>query len=155
VSARVRTPTSKLARFGAATAVTTVMALAAVSCGGGADDTQSGAIADRESSTVDGSPATAGVDPVVGEQLSRSSGCAGCHGQNFDGGAGPGWIGLAGSERMLADGTTVVADTDYLIRAIAEPSAGSRCRLLTPDAGQQSVGCGDRRHRRLHRDALR
>jgi cytochrome c oxidase subunit II len=123
VSARVHTPTSKLARFGAATAVTTVMALAAVSCGGGADDTQSGAIADRESSTVDGSPATAGVDPVVGEQLSRSSGCAGCHGQNFDGGAGPGWIGLAGSERMLADGTTVVADTDYLIRAIAEPSA--------------------------------
>jgi cytochrome c oxidase subunit II len=123
VSTRVRTPTSKLVRFGVATAVTAVMALAAASCGDGAEDTQSGTIAGRESSTVDGSPATAGVDPAVGEQLSRSSGCAGCHGQNFGGGAGPGWIGLAGSERMLADGTTVVADTDYLIRAIAEPSA--------------------------------
>ncbi len=69
-------------------------------------------------------PTVAGAgDAVNGEQLSRSKGCAGCHGQDFGGGAGPGWIGLAGSDVELADGTVVVADTDYLIRAIADPSA--------------------------------
>jgi len=59
----------------------------------------------------------------AGEQLARSKGCAGCHGQDFDGGAGPGWIGLAGSEVVLVDGSTLVADDDYLTRAIADPSA--------------------------------
>ena len=33
------------------------------------------------------------------------------------------WIGLAGSDVELADGTVVVADTAYLTRAIADPSA--------------------------------
>jgi cytochrome c oxidase subunit 2 len=36
---------------------------------------------------------------------------------------GPTWVGLAGSERELQDGTTVVADDAYLVRAIAEPGA--------------------------------
>jgi cytochrome c oxidase subunit II len=98
-----------------------MMALAAVSCGDGSDDTAddsaSDAVAGTESSTVGGG------DPAIGEQLSRSRGCAGCHGQDFGGGAGPEWIGLAGSEVTLADGSTVVADTAYLVRAIADPSA--------------------------------
>jgi cytochrome c oxidase subunit 2 len=58
-----------------------------------------------------------------GKQLSQSNGCAGCHGANFDGGAGPTWVGLAGSEVELIDGTTVRADDAYLTRAIADPSA--------------------------------
>jgi cytochrome c oxidase subunit 2 len=62
-------------------------------------------------------------DPANGEQLARSSGCAGCHGQDFGGGAGPTWIGLAGSDVELKNGTVVVADTAYLTRAIADPSA--------------------------------
>jgi mono/diheme cytochrome c family protein len=124
VSERVHTPRSRIARLGAASAVTMVMALAAVSCGDGADDTESGAVAGTESSAVgDESSAGGGGDPVIGEQLSRSSGCAGCHGPDFDGGAGPEWIGLAGSEVTLVDGSTVVADTAYLTRAIADPSA--------------------------------
>ncbi len=73
-----------------------------------------------------GSSTTGGADlsPAAqrGEQLSRSNGCAGCHGQNFEGGAGPSWIGLAGSEVKLVDGTTVVADDAYLIAAIGAPS---------------------------------
>jgi mono/diheme cytochrome c family protein len=121
VSGRVRTPTSRLARLGAASAVTLVMALAAVSCGDGADDMESDAVA--ESSTGGDASGTAGGDPVRGEQLSRSSGCAGCHGPDFGGGAGPEWIGLAGSVVTLVDGSTVVADTDYLVRAIADPAA--------------------------------
>lgn len=126
VSERVRTPGSRRARLGAASAVTMVMALAAVSCGEGADDTadvaESGAVAGTESSAVGDVPSAAG-DPVIGEQLSRSQGCAGCHGPDFGGGAGPEWIGLAGSEVTLADGSTVVADTAYLVRAIADPAA--------------------------------
>ena len=58
-----------------------------------------------------------------GKQLSLSSGCAGCHGTNGQGGVGPTWQGLTGSDVELADGTTIVADEDYLIRAIKDPSA--------------------------------
>jgi cytochrome c oxidase subunit 2 len=68
-------------------------------------------------------PAPADAAVANGEQLARSSGCAGCHGQNFGGGAGPSLVGLAGSDVTLADGSVVVADTAYLTRAIAEPSA--------------------------------
>ena len=52
-----------------------------------------------------------------------SSGCAGCHGTDGKGGVGPTWIGLAGSDRELQDGSIVVADDAYLVRAIAEPGA--------------------------------
>jgi cytochrome c oxidase subunit 2 len=94
-----------------ASCLTLTMALAAVACGDD-DGTPSG-----DSS---GSAATA---VERGEELARSKGCAGCHGQDFGGGAGPDWIGLAGSEVTLTDGSTVVADRDYLVRAIANPSA--------------------------------
>lgn len=71
-----------------------------------------------------GSNGSADLSPAEqrGEQLARSGGCAGCHGKNFGGGAGPGWIGLAGSEVTLTDGTTVVADDVYLTTAIGDPS---------------------------------
>jgi len=58
-----------------------------------------------------------------GKQLAQSSGCAGCHGTAGQGGVGPPWQGLAGSEVELADGSTVVADQAYLVRAIKEPQA--------------------------------
>jgi cytochrome c oxidase subunit 2 len=93
-----------------------VLALAAVSCGddGGQADSTPGASEQPASGAANG------------EQLARSRGCAGCHGADFNGGAGPGWIGLAGSEVELVDGTVVVADSDYLTRAIADPSAEVR-----------------------------
>jgi mono/diheme cytochrome c family protein len=112
---RERSPSMRIrfARYASATAATVVLALVAVSC---SDD------GDQADSTPGASQAPAS-GAANGEQLARSSGCAGCHGPDFGGGAGPGWIGLAGSEVELADGTVVVADTDYLTRAIAEPSA--------------------------------
>ena len=58
-----------------------------------------------------------------GKRIGLSSGCAGCHGTDGKGGVGPTWIGLAGSERELQDGSTVIADNAYLVRAIAEPGA--------------------------------
>jgi|694.fasta_scaffold77198_5 mono/diheme cytochrome c family protein len=59
----------------------------------------------------------------LGLEAAQHAGCASCHGADFAGGVGPGWIGLAGSERPLVDGSTVVADRAYLIESIADPSA--------------------------------
>lgn len=109
-----------------AAGLTLTMALAAVACG---DD--DGATGDAATTAAPGAVATqapadtAPLDPAAqrGQEISRSQGCAGCHGQDFGGGAGPTWIGLAGSEVLLADGTTVVADDAYLVRSIADPSA--------------------------------
>ena len=99
---------SAIRRFALGGAITALVAVGA-SCGGGGDggdDTGSG-----------------GSAPIEGEQIARSNGCAGCHGQDFGGAAGPGWIGLAGSEVELTDGTTIVVDDDYLTRAITDPAA--------------------------------
>ncbi|HSL74462.1 MAG TPA: cytochrome c [Ilumatobacteraceae bacterium] len=96
------------------TCITVTMAVTAVACGGDAAPTTEGTAAGQSAAAA------------MGERLSRSQGCAGCHGTNFEGGAGPGWIGLAGSEVVLADGTVVVADDEYLTVAIADPNAQLR-----------------------------
>jgi cytochrome c oxidase subunit 2 len=103
----------RLARLALAAGASLSLALGAAACGSGADEAGTGG---------DGAPA-AGSAAANGEQLLRSSGCAGCHGADFRGGAGPSLVGLAGSTVTLADGTTMVADTAYLTRAIADPSA--------------------------------
>jgi cytochrome c oxidase subunit 2 len=46
-----------------------------------------------------------------------------CHGNNGEGGIGPAWIGLAGSEVALEDGSTVIADAEYLRRSIVDPDS--------------------------------
>ena len=97
----------------AAATASLAMAFAAVSCGPSADEAEVGGDAG----------ATADAPAAGGEQLLRSSGCAGCHGADFRGGAGPSLVGLAGSQVTLADGSTLLADTAYLTRAIANPSA--------------------------------
>jgi len=118
VSTGTRTRGWSTGRFIVAAIATSALAFAAVSCGQ-SESSDDGAVAT-------GAPAgtTAGGPSVTnGEQLARSYGCAGCHGSNFGGGAGPSLVGLAGSEVTLADGTTTVADNDYLTRAIAQPGA--------------------------------
>jgi cytochrome c oxidase subunit 2 len=60
---------------------------------------------------------------VQGQEVARSTGCTACHGDLGEGGVGPAWIGLAGSEVELEDGSTVVADADYLRRSITEPES--------------------------------
>ena len=59
----------------------------------------------------------------LGKTTANANGCASCHGVNGQGGVGPTWIDLAGREVELADGTTVIADDEYLLRAILEPDA--------------------------------
>ncbi len=58
-----------------------------------------------------------------GRQVSVDNGCAVCHGQYGQGGAAGGFYGLWGSEVELDDGTSLIADADYLRRAIVDPAA--------------------------------
>ena len=67
-----------------------------------------------------------------GRSTSISNGCAACHGTDGQGGSGPKWIGLAGSEVELLDGTFVVADDAYLTRAITDPAADLRAGFNLP-----------------------
>ena len=85
------------------------LATAAVACGDDGSSDDAGSAAPPEA-PADTTGPNVGGDPAVGEQLARSNGCAGCHGQDFGGGAGPSLIGLAGAEVPLDDGTVVVAD---------------------------------------------
>lgn len=58
-----------------------------------------------------------------GEAIAQSAGCASCHGASFQGGVGPSWVGLAGSDVELTDGSTVIADDGYLFESIRDPGA--------------------------------
>ena len=58
-----------------------------------------------------------------GRRIANTSGCASCHGADGSGGVGPELVGLYGSEVTLADGSTVVADDEYVRRAITDPDA--------------------------------
>lgn len=58
-----------------------------------------------------------------GRRLYVNSGCAGCHGRLGEGGIGPTVVGIRDTPRPLMDGTTVIADQAYLIRAIMDPHA--------------------------------
>lgn len=106
-ASRVLSPSGRSMRLLLGVVVTIAMAVSGVACGADA-----------------GSDAGPSLPPAAasGRQLAQSSGCAGCHGQNFEGGAGPSLVGLAGSEVQLADGTTVIADDAYLTRAITNPA---------------------------------
>ena len=72
---------------------------------------------DESSSTGTGSGSDRGA------AIAQNAGCASCHGGSFQGGVGPSWVGLAGSEVELTDGSTVVADDAYLFESIRDPSA--------------------------------
>ena len=68
---------------------------------------------------------TAKLSPAAQEgfDVAQRSGCTSCHGPQGQGGVAPPFIGLAGSDVTLADGTTVIADDAYLERSIKEPQA--------------------------------
>jgi len=60
---------------------------------------------------------------LPGEGLANEYGCMACHGSAGEGGTGPAWKGLFGSEVTLDDGRVVTADREYLVRAVVEPEA--------------------------------
>lgn len=56
---------------------------------------------------------------AMGQELHASQGCIACHNVTGEpGGVGPTWKGLYGSERQFADGTSGVADEEYLRTSI-------------------------------------
>jgi cytochrome c1 len=125
----VRSSTTRLiARLALATGITMLMAFGAAACGADA-----------------GSDSGPSLPPAAenGRRLAQSSGCAGCHGQNFEGGAGPALVGLAGSEVLLTDGTTVIADDAYLTTAITNPAKqlvdGYTLKMPANDLGDAEV----------------
>jgi cytochrome c oxidase subunit II len=58
----------------------------------------------------------------AGQALSRQKGCVSCHTTDGKPGVGPTWKGLAGSQVVLDDGTTITADDDYLEESILHPN---------------------------------
>ena len=58
-----------------------------------------------------------------GAELVEAEGCLTCHGPERAEGFGTSFEGLAGSERELIDGSTVIADAEYLRRSISDPDA--------------------------------
>ncbi len=70
-------------------------------------------------------PVSGPSDPVArGQDLYETRGCRGCHSLDGSRQAGPTFRGLFGSQRTFADGTTALADEDYLLTSIVDP--GSR-----------------------------
>jgi cytochrome c oxidase subunit 2 len=62
------------------------------------------------------------TDAECGQRWAQTYGCLACHSINGDEGVGPTWLGLFGSEVLLADSSTVVADEIYLMDSILKPN---------------------------------
>jgi cytochrome c oxidase subunit II len=62
------------------------------------------------------------VKAEKGQQVAQQKGCMACHGFESSP-AGPAWLGLYGSTRVMKDGSEIVADDDYLKEAILKPNA--------------------------------
>jgi len=56
-----------------------------------------------------------------GEQLYQTQGCIGCHSLDETIVVGPSWLNLYGRQEQLDDGTSVIADEDYVRHSILYP----------------------------------
>ena len=78
---------------------------------------------------------------ACGARWVQQYGCTACH--SFDGTqvVGPTWLDLAGSEVPLADGSTVLADEDYLQNSIVNPNdqihEGFQANVMPVNFGEQ------------------
>jgi cytochrome c oxidase subunit 2 len=59
----------------------------------------------------------------AGQLLVAANGCGACHSINGAPGIAPTWLGLAGSEVELTDGSVVIADDAYIHESIKAPQA--------------------------------
>ncbi len=78
------------------------------------------------SSGSSSAPVDLSPEAATGREVSISSGCASCHGDDGNGRIGPNWIDLADSQVTLSDGTVVTADDAYLYESIKDPAAKKR-----------------------------
>lgn len=63
------------------------------------------------------------VSAERGEQLVVRNACQACHSLDGNAGVGPTFAGLFGSDRTFADGTSTVADEEYVKESIVNPSS--------------------------------
>lgn len=61
--------------------------------------------------------------PQLGQRVYQQQGCQGCHSLDGTPGVGPSFQNLYNSERQFADGSSAVADDNYLRESILEPGA--------------------------------
>jgi cytochrome c oxidase subunit 2 len=62
-------------------------------------------------------------DPVVrGQVWYNQYGCAACHTLDGTPKVGPSFLGLIGKEEIFEDGSTLVADEDYIYESIRQPA---------------------------------
>ncbi len=71
----------------------------------------------------EGKAAAAGSLAEQGEALVAKSGCRGCHAVEGKEKVGPNFGGIYGRKVLLADGTSLTADEEYLRESILEPNA--------------------------------
>ena len=64
-----------------------------------------------------------GVSVEAGKQLAQQNACMTCHSTDGSQTTGPTWQNLFGNEVELEDGSTVVADEEYLTESIVNPQA--------------------------------
>lgn len=80
---------------------------------------------DLLSGTVGPSTADLELSEVAqyGAELYRTEGCVACHSIDGSANVGPTWLGLWGTDRPLADGSSVFVDADYIIESMVDPNA--------------------------------
>lgn len=71
-------------------------------------------------------PTTLSPAGEEGREIAQRNGCTSCHSVDGRDGVGPSWAGVFGTEVELDDGTTVVADEEYMTTAIVDPNAQIR-----------------------------
>ena len=75
----------------------------------------------KAQNNFDAEAAYAGDVTKLGEYYTSKGGCAGCHSVDGSAGTGPTWKGLYNKERKFADGSTAVADDNYIRMSVLEP----------------------------------
>jgi cytochrome c oxidase subunit 2 len=79
--------------------------------------------ADFEQFLIDSAFRYSDLSPEArGEQFYLDLGCNGCHSLDGSAGVGPTWQGIYLREELLTDGTTVIADDEYLRNSILNPN---------------------------------
>jgi cytochrome c oxidase subunit 2 len=64
------------------------------------------------------------MSPVdAGRKLFQARGCQQCHSMDGSAKTGPSLLGIFGRQENLADGTTIIADENYIRQSILEPQA--------------------------------
>jgi cytochrome c oxidase subunit II len=59
----------------------------------------------------------------LGQLVHENRGCATCHSLDGSRGQGPSWKGMFGNTRQFADGSSAVADENYIRQSVLEPQA--------------------------------